>query len=142
MYNFTILLTLWNSEEKNGLLKNFFFVFHPILMKLGEIVEHMDNYNFTKFHQNQMKNKKVLLILACFSVQNFKVSVELWKLYIVRTMIVRVDGGNFLGLIYVINSEIFGVPSHHPWAPSLVSPLVVSMDLLSQVIFQHICSKL
>ena len=43
----------------------------------------MDNYNFTKFHQNQMKNKNVLLI-ACFSVQNFKVSVESWKLYIVR----------------------------------------------------------
>ena len=51
-------------------------------MKLCEIVVHMDNYNFTKFHQNQMKNKKVLLI-ACFSVQNFKVSVELWKSYIV-----------------------------------------------------------
>ena len=27
-------------------------------MKLGKIVVHMDNYNFTKFHQNQMKNKK------------------------------------------------------------------------------------
>ena len=26
-------------------------------MKLGEIVVHMGNYNFTKFHQNQMKNK-------------------------------------------------------------------------------------
>ena len=51
-------------------------------MKLDEIVAHMDNYNFTKFHQNQMKNKKVLLI-ARFSAQNFKVSVELWKSYIV-----------------------------------------------------------
>ena len=51
-------------------------------MKLGKIVVHIDNYNFTKFHQNQMKNKKVLLI-ARFSVQNFKVSVELWKSYIV-----------------------------------------------------------
>ena len=51
-------------------------------MKLGEIVVHMDNYNFTKFHQNQMKNKKDLLI-AHFSVQNFKVSVKLWKSYIV-----------------------------------------------------------
>ena len=40
-------------------------------MQLGKIVEHMDNYNFTMFHQNQMKNKKVLLI-AHFSVQNFK----------------------------------------------------------------------
>ena len=49
-------------------------------MKLGEIVVHMDNYNFTKFHQNQMKNKKVLLI-SRFSVQNFKVSVESWKSY-------------------------------------------------------------
>ena len=44
-------------------------------MKLDEIVVHIGNYNFTKFHQNQMKNKKVLLI-ARFSVQNFKVSVE------------------------------------------------------------------
>ena len=52
-------------------------------MKLGEIVVHMDNYNFTNFHQNQMKNKKVLLI-ACFPVQIFKVSVELRKSYIVR----------------------------------------------------------
>ena len=52
-------------------------------MKLGEIVVHMDNYNCTKFHQNQMKNKKVLLIDR-FSVQNFKVSLELWKSYIVR----------------------------------------------------------
>ena len=55
-------------------------------MKLGEIVVHMDNYNFTKIHQNQMKNKKVLLI-ALFLVQNFKVSVELSKSYIVRRLI-------------------------------------------------------
>ena len=59
-----------------------FFVFHPILMKLDEIVVHMDNYNFTNFHQNWMKNKKVLL-RAHLSVQNYKVSVELWKSYIV-----------------------------------------------------------
>ena len=44
-------------------------------MKVGEIVIHMDNYNFTKFDLNQMKIKKVLLI-AHFSVQNFKVSIE------------------------------------------------------------------
>ena len=50
-------------------------------MKLGEIAVHIGNYNLTKF---QMKNKKDLLI-ACFSVQNFKVSVELWKSYIVMT---------------------------------------------------------
>ena len=45
-------------------------------MKLGEFVVHMDNYNFTKFYQNQMKNKKVFIILVHFSVQNFKVSVK------------------------------------------------------------------
>ena len=44
-------------------------------MKLGEVVVHIEYYNFNKFHQNQMKNKKVLVI-AHFSVQNFKVSVE------------------------------------------------------------------
>ena len=55
-------------------------------MKLGEIVVHIGNYNFTKFHRNQVKNKKVLLI-AHFSVQNFKVSVELWKSYIVGGVI-------------------------------------------------------
>ena len=48
-------------------------------MKLGAVV--VVYYNFTKFHQNRMKNKKVLLI-AHFSVQNIKVSVELWKSYI------------------------------------------------------------
>ena len=51
-------------------------------MKLGEIVVHMDNFNFMKFQQNQMKNQKVLLI-AHFSVQNFKALVESWKSYIV-----------------------------------------------------------
>ena len=59
-------------------------------MKLSEIVVYMDNYNFTKFHLNQMKNKKVFLI-ARFSVQNFKVSVELGKSYIVRTRKVTKD---------------------------------------------------
>ena len=67
--------TLKFRTEKWAINKS--FVFHSILMKLGKIIVlHMDNYNFTKFHQNQMKNKKVLLI-AHFSVQNFKVSVEL-----------------------------------------------------------------
>ena len=58
-------------------------------MKLGEIVVHMDNYNFKKFHQNQMKNKKVLSIAPHFSVQNFKVSVESSKSYIVRSVTKR-----------------------------------------------------
>ena len=52
------------------------FDFHLIFMKLGDVVVIHVYYNFTKFHQNRMKNKKVLLI-ALFSVQNFKVSVEL-----------------------------------------------------------------
>ena len=52
------------------------------MMKLGEVVVPIVYYNFPKFHQNQMKNKNILLN-AHFSVQNFKVSVELWKSYIV-----------------------------------------------------------
>ena len=83
MYNFydsTDTLKFWT--EKRTINKTFLF-FHPILMKLGEVVVIHVYYNFTKFHQNQMKNKKVLLI-AHFSVQNFKVSVELWKSYIVK----------------------------------------------------------
>ena len=79
-HNSTDTLKFWTEKQ---VINKTFFVFHPILTKLGEIVEHMDNYNFIKFHQNQMKNKKVLLI-ARFSVQNFKVSVESWKLYIVQ----------------------------------------------------------
>ena len=55
-------------------------------MKLGEVVIiHVYN-NFTEFQQNRIKNKNVLLI-AHFSVQNFKVSVELWKSYIVGGVI-------------------------------------------------------
>ena len=52
-------------------------------MKLGEVVVIHVYYNFIKFLQKQIKNKKVLLI-AHFSVQNYKVSVESWKSYIVR----------------------------------------------------------
>ena len=55
-------------------------------MKLGELIVHMGNYNFTTFYHNHMKNKKVSLI-AQFSVQNFKVSVELLKSYIVKSVI-------------------------------------------------------
>ena len=78
-HNSTDTLKFWT--EKRAINKTFLF-FHPILIKLGEIVERMSKYNFTKFHQNQMKNKKGLSI-ARFSVQNIKVSVELGKLYIV-----------------------------------------------------------
>ena len=52
-----------------------------MLMNLGEVVASIVYYNFTKFDQNRMKDKKVLLI-ANFSVQNFQVSVESWKSYI------------------------------------------------------------
>ena len=62
-HNSTDTLKFWT--EKRAINKTFLF------MKLGEIVVHMDNYNFTKFHQNQMKNKKVLLI-AYFSVSEFE----------------------------------------------------------------------
>ena len=49
-------------------------------MKLGEIVVHMDNYNFTKFHQNQMKNKKVLLIHSPFFCSEFQSVIRIVKI--------------------------------------------------------------
>ena len=36
-----------------------FFVFHSNSIKLGEVLVHIDNYNFTNFYWFQMKNKKV-----------------------------------------------------------------------------------
>ena len=38
----------------NVSLKNF-FVFHSNSMKLGEVLAHIDNYNFKNFHWIQMK---------------------------------------------------------------------------------------
>ena len=61
MYDFhdsTDTLKFWT--EKVAINKTF-FVFHPILIKLGEVVVHNGYYNFTKLHQNQMKNKKSLI---------------------------------------------------------------------------------
>ena len=51
------------GTEKQAINKTF-FVFHLILMNLGEVVTCSTHgyYNFTKFHQNQMKNKKVFII--------------------------------------------------------------------------------
>ena len=62
------------SLQSCGLIYNF-FVFHLILMKLGEVVVIHVHYNFTKFHQNRMTNKKGFLI-ARFSVHNFKVGIS------------------------------------------------------------------
>ena len=43
------------------------------MMKLGEVVVvHMDNYNFTKFHKNQMKNNKKSFINSLKSMFFFK----------------------------------------------------------------------
>ena len=42
-------------------------------MKLGEVVVIHVYYNFTKFHQNWMKNKKVLLIAHLTDVLSVKV---------------------------------------------------------------------
>ena len=84
MYDFhdsTDTIKFWTEKRAIHIYKK--NVFHVTLMKLGEVVVINVYYNFAKFHQTQMKNKKVLSI-ARFSVQNFKVSVELWKLYIVQ----------------------------------------------------------
>ena len=55
-HNSTDTLKFWT--EKRAI--NIIFVFHLILMKLGEVVVIYVYYNITKFHQNRMKNKKVL----------------------------------------------------------------------------------
>ena len=78
---FTILWTLWNSEQKNRLLIKL-FCFHPILMKLGEVLVTHVYYNFSKFFLKKWMKTKIF-INTHFSVQNFKVSVEFWKSYIV-----------------------------------------------------------
>ena len=52
---FTILLTLWNSEQKNGLLIKTFLFFHLILMKLGEVV---DTHKYQSIIKIGQKTKK------------------------------------------------------------------------------------
>ena len=69
---FTIRLTLWNFEQKNGLLIKLFCF-------LSNFDESWWNCS-THGYQNEMKNQKVLWI-ARFSFQNFKVSVESWNSY-------------------------------------------------------------
>ena len=55
IHDSTDTLKFWT--EKRAINKTF-FVFHPILMKLGEIEVYMDNYNFTKFIKIKWKQKK------------------------------------------------------------------------------------
>ncbi len=45
-------------------------------MKLGEVVVHMGATTSTKFHQNQMKNKKVLIIDYLTEVSSVKVPLS------------------------------------------------------------------
>ena len=52
-------------------------------MKLGEVVVIFVYNNFTKVSSKLDEKQKKVLLIAHFSVQNFKVSVELWKSYIV-----------------------------------------------------------
>ena len=46
-------------------------------MKLGKIVVHMDSYHSTMFHQNQKKNKKVLIIYHLTEVLSVKFLLRL-----------------------------------------------------------------
>ena len=65
----TILLTLWNSELKNGLLIKLFYF--------------SSDFDETWWIKIGWKKR---FISSRFSVQNFKVSVELCKSYIVRSV--------------------------------------------------------
>ena len=55
-------------------------VLFAILMKLGEVVVPVPTthkyFNFTKFHQNWMKNKKVLITDCLTEVSSFKVPLR------------------------------------------------------------------
>ena len=60
--------------EKQAINKTF-FVFHPILMKLGEIVVHMDNYNFTQGSSKSDEKQKSFinsLFLALKKINIYK----------------------------------------------------------------------
>ena len=48
-------------------------------MKLGEVVVPMGYYNFTMFHQNRMKNKKVFFIDHVMEVLSVKVPLRSCK---------------------------------------------------------------
>ena len=54
------------------------FVFHLILITLGEVAVHKrQGYNnFKQFHQNWMKNKKVLLIARLTDTSSVKVPLR------------------------------------------------------------------
>ena len=84
--NFMILLTLWNSEQKNRLLMRL-FCSYPILMKLGKVIVTRHRYYTISPSFVKIGWKKGLHINSLFSIQNFKVSVELWKSYIVRSVL-------------------------------------------------------
>ena len=77
-------------------------------MNLGEILVH----HFTKFHQKQMKIEKVLLI-ACFSVQNFQLSVESWKSYIVQLYKERQSAivNESLTLLSYVSDTVIEIPN-------------------------------
>ena len=55
-----------------------FFVFHPILMKLGEVVVHMGTTTSPSFIkiQNRMKNKKVFIIDQLTEVSSIMVPLR------------------------------------------------------------------
>ena len=68
-------------------------------MKLGKIVVCMSNYNFTKFHQNQMKTKKVLLI-APFLCSEFQSVTRIMKI------VHSTKGYSQKGRVHVHSSEL------------------------------------
>ena len=78
---FTVLLTLWNSEQKNGLLIKL-FCFSSDFDETWWSCSYRCVLQFHQVSSKSNENKKVLLI-ARFSVQIFKVSIESWKSYIV-----------------------------------------------------------
>ena len=60
------------GKQKNGLFIKLFY-FYSKFDETWRSCSTDGNYNFTKFHKNQMKNKKVLLMAHLMDVSSVKV---------------------------------------------------------------------
>ena len=64
-----------DTSVKWSIVKTF-FVFHPILMKLGEVVVHMGTTTLPSFIKIGRKTKKVLIIDCLMEVSFIKVPLR------------------------------------------------------------------
>ena len=78
-------------------------------MQLGEIVVYMDNYNFTKVHQNQMKTKKSF-IDSPFFCSEFQSVSRIVKIVHSEALISALEANGTAAL--PLNAPFFQVLAH------------------------------